>query len=69
MKTRILKNWRTSLIGFGALVVGTIALFLGKVSGAEYVGICSFAATYIVAKDSLLEGVTGGAIKIGEKPQ
>lgn len=63
MKERIIKNWKTSAIGLLALAAGTAGLFTGKVTGTEFVGILTFAGTYIMAKDSLLEGVTGGLVK------
>ena len=63
MKERVFKNWKTSAIGILALVAGTVGMFMGKVTGTEFVGILTFAGTYLVAKDTLLEGVTGGLVK------
>ena len=39
MKTRILRNWRTSLLGGALLVIMIILLFMRIVTGGEFTAI------------------------------
>jgi hypothetical protein len=66
MKERLILNWKTTLIGCGFLLVGVTALFLGKVTGVEFIGFVTTAIPLLVAKDSLITGLTGGAITVNQ---
>ena len=63
MKDRIITNWKTSLIGLVIIVVGIVALFTKIIDGTGFIGFITTAVPLIVAKDTLLEGLTGGVIK------
>jgi hypothetical protein len=63
VRKRIFKNWKTSLIGILVLIISSITFFLGKIDTVSYISLIGFASTYLVAKDSLLKGITGGLIK------
>jgi hypothetical protein len=66
MKERLILNWKTTLIGLGILLVGSIALFLGKVTGFEFIGFITTAIPLLVAKDSLITGLTGGIVNVNQ---
>jgi hypothetical protein len=67
MKKRVLKSWRTSLIGILTFIVASITFFMGKIDTTSYISLLGISATYLVAKDSLLKGITGGIIKFSKK--
>jgi hypothetical protein len=69
MKNRIINNWKTTLIGLVILLVGIVALFLEKITGLEFIGIITTSLPLIVAKDSLLEGLSIGIIKPPKEPK
>jgi hypothetical protein len=64
MKERIILNYKTTLIGCGILLVGSVALFLGKVTGFEFIGFITTSIPLLVAKDSLITGLTAGVVNV-----
>jgi hypothetical protein len=58
-----LKNWKTSLIGIIVIVCAITGFFLKIIDGATFGTLIALGYTYIVAKDTLLNGVTGGLTK------
>jgi hypothetical protein len=63
MKDRVITNWKTSLIGLVIILVGIIALFTKVIDGTGFIGFTTTAIPLIVAKDTLIEGLTGGIVK------
>jgi len=39
MKTRILRNWRTSLLGLALLIIVIVLLFLKTITGGEFIAL------------------------------
>ncbi len=62
MKER-LKNWITTGIGL-VIIIGSLSIYLINKIDATELGIAlTLRWTYLSAKDSLLQGITGGIIK------
>ena len=61
MKTRVVKNWRTSLLGIILLIVSIVLLSLRIITGGEMIALLPTIVGLILAPDSLLKGnrVTG----------
>lgn len=66
MKERLVLNWKTTLIGVVVIVVGIVALLIGKITGTEFLGFLTTAFPLLVAKDSLITGLTGGLVKVSQ---
>jgi hypothetical protein len=64
MKERLIKNWKTTVIGLAVLLIGVIALFLGKITGYEFLGFVTTSFPLLVAKDSLITGLTMGSVTV-----
>jgi len=76
MKQRF-KNWITSLIGIAVMIgaicwkfVPSVAILIEyKASMVEFVTLLFVGWVFLSAKDSLIEGVLGGIIKIKPKAE
>jgi len=66
MKKR-LKNWITSILGVLLFIFAGVALYLGKFSVWESLPLFALGYTFLMAKDSVLEGLTMGILKVKSK--
>jgi len=66
MKDR-LKNWITSILGVLLFVFAGVALYLVKISVWESLPLFVLGYTFLMAKDSVLEGLTMGILKVKSK--
>jgi len=55
MKTRVVKNWRTSLLGVILLIVSIVLLSLRIITGGEMLALLPTIVGLILAPDSLLK--------------
>jgi hypothetical protein len=74
MKTRIIKNWITTVFGTLLMFAGLAMLVANRIpdtninfSWMEMVGTALLGWVFLMAKDSLLEGLFVGFFKIKEK--
>lgn len=61
-KERI-NNIKTTAMGAIVFTVGTVLLCLGKMDAWAYIPVCLLSYMLIMAKDSILEGITLGLFK------
>ena len=55
MKQRIIKNWKSSLLGLSFVIIATAALMTGKCSLTEFGAFMPFALGLIYVKDSIFK--------------
>lgn len=74
MKQRILRNWITTIFGSILMLVAVTMLIANRIpqvnvdfSWVEMVGTAVLGWVFLMAKDSLLEGLFLGIFKIKEK--
>jgi hypothetical protein len=56
MKTRVVKNWKTSLLGLALLILSTMMLYLKVITGGEMIALLPTIVGLLCAPDSLLKG-------------
>ena len=66
MKKR-LKNWITSILGILLFIFSGFMLYLGNFGVWESLPIFSMGYMFLMAKDSLLEGISMGLLKLKSK--
>ena len=60
------KNWKTTIIGVIVLGLGIWRYAAGLIDTGAFISLMLLAYTFIMAKNSLLEGITMGYYKIKE---
>ena len=55
MKTRILRNWRTSLLGLALLITTIILLFKQIITGGEFIALLPTILGLLYVKDSIFK--------------
>ena len=65
-KERI-NNLKTTTMGIIVLIVGVVIIFLGKTDTWGFIALMLLAYVLIMAKDTLIEGITMGWFKLSEK--
>ena len=60
------KNWKTTVIGVIVLGLGIWRYAAGLIDTGAFISLMLLAYTFILAKNSLLEGITMGYYKIKE---
>lgn len=55
MKSRVFKNWKTSLMGLLLLVFGMLLVWFNKIEFAEFLGFIPFCLGLIYVKDSIFK--------------
>ncbi|MDD4589541.1 MAG: hypothetical protein PHG06_03780 [Parabacteroides sp.] len=55
MKTRVVKNWKTSLLGIILLVVSVILLFLKILTGGEFIALLPTILGLLYLPDEILK--------------
>ena len=55
MKTRILRNWRTSLLGLALLITTIILLFLKIITGGEFIALLPTILGLLYVQDSIFK--------------
>ncbi|MFH1081435.1 MAG: hypothetical protein V1766_14465 [Pseudomonadota bacterium] len=53
MKTRILKNWRSSLLGLALLIATFVLLFLKIITGSEFLALLPTVLGLLYVQDSI----------------
>lgn len=54
MKTRVIRNWKTSLLGIALLIVSVILLFLKLLTGGEFIALLPTIIGLIYLPDTIL---------------
>ena len=55
MKTRIVKNWKSSLLGLSLIIIAGAALMTGKCTLTEFGAFLPFALGLIYVKDTIFK--------------
>ena|GEM_PF-350295 len=55
MKTRILRNWRTSLLGLALLIITIILLFKQTITGGEFIALLPIILGLLYVQDSVFK--------------
>jgi len=55
MKTRILSNWRTSLLGLALLIITIILLFKQIITGGEFIALLPTILGLLYVQDSIFK--------------
>jgi hypothetical protein len=55
MKTRVVKNWRTSMLGFVLLIASLTLLYLKILTGGEFIALLPTTIGLLCAPDSLFK--------------
>ncbi|MBL7139195.1 MAG: hypothetical protein ISS17_10530 [Bacteroidales bacterium] len=55
MKTRILRNWRTSLLGLALLIIFIILLFTKSITGGEFIALLPTILGLLYVQDSIFK--------------
>jgi cytochrome b subunit of formate dehydrogenase len=63
MKKR-LKHWITSILGIILVVFTCVMIYLGTFTAIQSIPMFLLGYTFLMAKDSVLEGITLGMLKI-----
>ena len=63
MKKR-LKHWITSILGIILVVFTCVMIYLGTFTAIQAIPMFLLGYTFLMAKDSVLEGITLGMLKI-----
>jgi|WetSurMetagenome_2_1015567.scaffolds.fasta_scaffold180722_3 hypothetical protein len=58
MKNRLLKNWKTTLVGIILLMAGLVFVAIGKATLTEYAAIAPLGFTLLFLKDPKLKNFT-----------
>ena len=58
-----LKNLKTTAMGLVIFALGTFLFYSGKIEVLQYATLAVLAWVFVAAKDTILEGITGGLFK------
>ncbi|MCJ7820635.1 MAG: hypothetical protein MUP53_05490 [Bacteroidales bacterium] len=58
------RNWKTTVIGVIVFIISVIMFCIGRVDAYAFIALILLAYTFIMAKNTLLEGITMGIYKV-----
>jgi len=61
-----IKNWKTTILGLIVLALGIWRYVTGAIETGAFISLILLAYTFIMAKNTLLEGITMGYYRIQE---
>jgi hypothetical protein len=61
MKTRLIRNWRTTALGILLLVITSVLLFLKILTGGEFIALLPTIIALLLSPDTILKNVTRDA--------